>query len=244
MKRILFLLFLIVPLCLHAQLPAVDPVGTYFITNADGSEESGDVNGTVQNAPLRVVFAANPTAAPGYSNTPRYEWTVWADADPNTILLHRMDEKMEYTFTSSGSFSVQLKATFYGEDGTTTYNFPEEGEDKKIIHFSISESRLEFPNAFSPNGDGYNDILRAKSTHKSIISFEAAVFNRWGNKLYSWTNINDGWDGKQGGKTIKDGVYFLVVKAKGADGRDYKIRKTITVITGYNNGERTGQDNE
>ena len=33
---------------------------------------------------------------------------------------------------------------------------------------------------------------------------------------------------------MKDGVYFLVVNARGADGRKYNIRKAITVITGYN----------
>ena len=36
---------------------------------------------------------------------------------------------------------------------------------------------------------------------------------------------------------MKDGVYFLVVSAKGSDGYDYNIKKAINVISGYNNGE-------
>ena len=105
---------------------------------------------------------------------------------------------------------------------------------------SISESKLEFPNAFSPNGDGYNDVLRAKEGYQSIVSFEAAVFSRWGRKLYSWNSPAGGWNGKVNGRTVSDGVYFLVVKAKGADGRKYNIKKTISVLTGYDNSRQQG----
>ena len=56
---------------------------------------------------------------------------------------------------------------------------------------SIYESKLEFPNAFSPNGDGINDIFKAKDGYKSITEFHATVFNRWGQKLYTWDNPNN-----------------------------------------------------
>ena len=44
------------------------------------------------------------------------------------------------------------------------------------------------------------------------------------------------------GKTVRDGVYFLVVNAKGADGRKYNLRKTISVLTGYNKVASGGGD--
>ena len=72
------------------------------------------------------------------------------------------------------------------------------------------------------------------------MQFEAAVFNRWGKKLFSWKKLDDGWDGKYNGRVVSDGVYFLVVNAKGADGRKYHIRKAITVISGNNKKEETG----
>ena len=53
-----------------------------------------------------------------------------------------------------------------------------------------------------------------------------------------------GWDGKVNGKAVKDGVYFLVVSAKGSDGIDYNIKKAINVISGYNNGEEENDGNE
>ena len=244
MKHILFLFLSLLPFLAWAQIPTVDPVGTFYSTNEDGEEETGDVNGTVRSVPFRVVFTANPTIPDGYKSQVWYEWTMWKSDEPGNILLRRNDETLEYEFRESGSFVVQLRAIFYGEEGVNEdYEFPQDDEDKKLITFTVSESKLEFPNAISPNGDGRNDELKPKEGYKSIISFHAAVFNRWGQKLYSWDDIHGSWDGKQGGKRVKDGVYFLVVSAKGGDGIDYNIKKAINVISGYNNDEgQTGED--
>ena len=244
MKHILFLFLSLLPFLAWAQIPTVDPVGTFYSTNEDGEEETGDVNGTVRSVPFRVVFTANPTIPDGYKSQVWYEWTMWKSDEPGNILLRRNDETLEYEFRESGSFVVQLRAIFYGEEGVNEdYEFPQDDEDKKLITFTISESKLEFPNAISPNGDGRNDELKPKEGYKSIVSFHAAVFNRWGQKLYSWDDIHGSWDGKQGGKRVKDGVYFLVVSAKGGDGIDYNIKKAINVISGYNNDEgQTGED--
>ena len=165
---------------------------------------------------------------------------MWKSDEPGNILLRRNDETLEYDFRESGSYVVQLRAIFYGEEGVNEdYEFPQEGEDQKLITFTGSESKLEFPNAISPNGDDRNDELKPKEGYKSIVSFHAAVFNRWGQKLYSWDDIHGSWDGKYKGKRVKDGVYFLVVSAKGGDGIDYNIKKAINVISGYNNDEGT-----
>ena len=239
MMRLITILLLIFPVCAIAQTePEVNPTGSCIIDNPDGTADTTDVNGTTQSAPLKVLFKANPTGLEGYG-TPRYEWKIWNNDDPSNILVHRTDQDIEYTFTTSGSFTAQLYVTFYTAQGDVYYEFPEEGEDAKSIYFSISESILEFPNGISPNNDGFNDKLKAKSGYQSIVSFHAAVFNRWGTKLYSWDDVDGEWDGTYKGKVVKDGVYFLVVSAKGADGRNYSFKKTISVISGYNNGDGT-----
>ncbi len=234
MKRIISLLSIIFPFCAIAQ--TVNPTGFIVVDNADGTADTTEINGTPQGAPLKVLLKANPSGLEGYG-TPRYEWKIWNTNDPSNILIHRADENVEHTFTTSGSFTAQLYVTFYNADGSVNYEFPEEGEDPKTIYFSISESILDFPNALSPNGDGKNDVLKAKDGHQSVVSFHAAIFNRWGSKIYSWDDVNGEWDGKYKGKVVKDGVYFLVVNAKGADGRNYSFKKTISLISGYNNGD-------
>ncbi|MBP5776859.1 MAG: gliding motility-associated C-terminal domain-containing protein, partial [Prevotella sp.] len=97
---------------------------------------------------------------------------------------------------------------------------------------TVSESKLIFPNAFSPNGDDHNEVFKAIE-YQSIVEFHAYIFNRWGQKLFDWTDPSKGWDGTYNGKDVKDGVYFLLCKAKGADGREYNIKKDVNLLRGY-----------
>jgi gliding motility-associated-like protein len=103
------------------------------------------------------------------------------------------------------------------------------------ILITITESSLEMPNAFSPNDDKINDIYRAKpDKYKSIVEFHAYIFNRHGQKLFEWTDITKGWDGTYNGHPVKDGVYFVYVKARGADGVEYNIRRDVNLIRDHN----------
>lgn len=208
--------------------PWADPTAI-FITPT--GEEISDATDS-QSAPLVGIFSSNVQDLGEYSV--RYEWKVYREGQENSPLINRFDENLEYTFTESGTFYVQFYATF--TLGNDTIIFPEAGMEEPFV-VSISESVLEMPNAFSPNGDGYNDVYKAKEGYESIISFKATIFNRWGQRLYSWDNLDGGWDGKFNGKTVKDGVYFVVVQAKGADGKEYKIKRDVNVLTGYSNSD-------
>ena len=106
----------------------------------------------------------------------------------------------------------------------------EDDEEEQVV---VSESKLSFPNAFSPNGDTKNDTYKVK-TYQSIVEFHATIYNRWGQKLYEWDDPSaEGWDGKFHGSDVKQGVYFVEVRAKGADGRDYHIRRDVNLLRGY-----------
>ncbi len=142
---------------------------------------------------------------------------------PREAFLIRYEEDTEYTFTKAGNTQIVLYEILNGD--TTRYN---------PISVSISESSLQMPNVFTPNGDGINDIYRAKTGYKSIIEFKAVIFNRWGQKLYEWTDPAGGWDGKYKGKDVAEGTYFVNVTAKGADGRRFNIRRDVNLLRGYN----------
>ncbi len=81
------------------------------------------------------------------------------------------------------------------------------------------------PECISPNGDGINDIYKPKEGYQNIKEFHAYIYNRWGQKLFEWNRPCHGWDGTYKGKPVKEGVYFCLVKAKGADGKIYKHQK-------------------
>ena len=101
-------------------------------------------------------------------------------------------------------------------------------------------SLLQFPNAFSPNGDSYNEIFKATAC-QNIVEFHATIFNRWGQKLYEWSDPNEGWDGTYNGKDVKQGTYFILVKAKGGDGKEHMIRKDVNLLRGYTDGTKVGE---
>ena len=72
---------------------------------------------------------------------------------------------------------------------------------------------------------------KPKSGYQSIVEFHAYIFNRWGVKLYEWDDIDaEGWDGTYKGKPVPEGVYFCLVKAKGADGRVFNIKRDVNLL--------------
>lgn len=204
--------------------PQVTPTAQYTTSTGEEIEDASDA----QSAPLTARYQLEVTGLGDY--TPHYEWRIYKSDNLDTPIIHRYDASLDYVFTQSGSFQIEYRVTL--THGTDTIVFPAEGETNPFL-VSISESVLEMPNAFSPNGDGYNDIYKAKEGYKSIVSFKATIFNRWGQKLYSWSDLAGGWDGKVGGNVVKDGVYFVVVEARGADGRKYQIRRDVNVLTTY-----------
>ncbi len=178
------------------------------------------------NAPLYVEFTSNPS---DLDTGATIEWHI-----SNTsagINITRYEENTSYTFTVAGKHMVMLNVV---QDGDIL--------ESKSISITISDSHLEMPNAFSPNGDGINDYLQAKTNSKSIVEFHAYIFNRHGQKLYDWTdwqNEKSGWDGTHNGHPVKDGVYFVYVKALGADGTEYNIRRDVNLLRNFNTVDST-----
>ena len=71
----------------------------------------------------------------------------------------------------------------------------------------------EFPNIFTPNGDGRNDVFGPYS-NRSIEAVEFKVFNRWGNIVFQTTDPKILWNGTnmETGEPVSDGVYFYTCK--------------------------------
>lgn len=67
------------------------------------------------------------------------------------------------------------------------------------------------PNAFSPNGDGKNDLFFPVS-NCPLAGFSMQIFDRWGQSVYTGTDAQTGWDGNSNGKTSPDGTYFYLLE--------------------------------
>jgi gliding motility-associated-like protein len=81
------------------------------------------------------------------------------------------------------------------------------------------------PTAFTPNGDGKNEVLRPVYVGiKELKQF--VVFNRWGQQLFSTKDMGRGWEGR----TATSGTYVWLVQAVDANGRLVTLKGTVTVI--------------
>lgn len=219
-NRIFLVIFAIfLPIWCQAQgdYPSVSPTATYINDEGVETVSTDMIDG---QAPLLVTFRANPSDIEGHN--PSYEWHFRMEGE-ETDMMVRYEENTEYTFTTAGTTRVTLH--FRPDAG-------QEALDSVVFKVTVSESKLTFPNAFSPNGDEFNPIFKAKE-YQSIVEFHAYIFNRWGQKLYDWTDPAEGWDGTYNGKDVKEGVYFLLCKAKGADGRKYEIKKDVNLLRGF-----------
>ena len=155
-------------------------------------------------APLDVIFTNQSSGATGYS---------WSFGDNGTATA----TDPNHTYQTSGTYTIVLIATA-GPCADTAYGVI-------VVDESLS---LAIPNVFTPNGDGTNDVFSITSTGIKEISLQ--IFNRWGQKLYSFTGPKAGWDGiEENGKKAPDGTYFYFVKATGFDGKEIEKQGTVNL---------------
>jgi gliding motility-associated-like protein len=69
---------------------------------------------------------------------------------------------------------------------------------------------LAMPNAFTPNGDGINDVFRIPPGVTLRLT-EMDVYDRWGMRVFSTRNISQGWDGTVGGRPAQAGTYVYMI---------------------------------
>lgn len=106
-------------------------------------------------------------------------------------------------------------------------------KDTIVTGFKVKTSYLLMPTVFTPNGDSYNDELRP--TYTSINEYEIWIYNTMGKEMYNSKDITVGWDGTYKGNDAPIGAYYYVVKAKGVDGADYKLKGAVSLVRNADN---------
>lgn len=161
-----------------------------------------------RSAPLIITFRANAL------NADYYQWNIYRGSDR---ILQRNEAQHQYTFTEPGNYRAVVGMS----------NSHDCQLDSVEFLISVSESMLTVPNVFTPNGDGMNDEFRV--VYRSIKEFHCWVYNRWGHKVYEWTDPSKGWDGTIGGRPAAEGAYYYVIRALGTDAEsDYMLKPVYT----------------
>ncbi|MCU0432129.1 MAG: gliding motility-associated C-terminal domain-containing protein [Bacteroidia bacterium] len=84
------------------------------------------------------------------------------------------------------------------------------------------------PNVFSPNNDGLNDQLMVYGNCVTEMQFE--VYDRWGNRVYTGTNPDEGWDGSRNGTMLDNGIYAWQLSATLVNGQTVKLSGDVQLM--------------
>lgn len=112
--------------------------------------------------------------------------------------------------------------------------------DTTIQAFVGPEFSFYVPSAFTPNGDGLNDIWKPIGNGVNPKIYEMVVFNRWGQVIFRSNNFEEGWDGKHkdNGELVPIGTYPYKIRVGDTFGesKEHIYRGTVTIYT--NDGDQ------
>ena len=111
--------------------------------------------------------------------------------------------------TSANPVATPEQTTRY----TLTVKNQEGCEDTTSVVVTVRQL-LVIPNAFSPNGDGVNDMWEIDNI-EYFPGAEVEVYNRWGNLIFDRTNYQGDWNGTYRGAPLPVGAYFYVINIPG-----------------------------
>jgi gliding motility-associated-like protein len=114
---------------------------------------------------------------------------------------------------SAGLSSDNIEQPMAAPLETTNYTLTITSENGCVVQQSVKvrvDTDLHIPNAFTPNGDGINDLWKIKS----LLAYPQCtvnVFNRYGQQVY-YSRGYSGWDGTYKGKALPGGTYYYIIK--------------------------------
>jgi gliding motility-associated-like protein len=144
-------------------------------------------------------------------NATRYLW----DFGDNT---GSTENNPVHQFTSTNTFKTCLTAY-------NSSNCP--SEICKLVPADV-EPLIGIPTAFSPNGDGENDILYVRGA--AIETMDLKIYNRWGQLVFETTSQEIGWDGTFNGQPQPVEAYGYVLHATFIDGSEKLLKGNITLL--------------
>lgn len=207
--------------------------GTYSVTVSKAGESAtcfivstftvADETGDVRLNPSSLGYAVdtvsvfvgdNVTLYAGYNNpATSYAWSGDLAVDPAN--------------TYSTSFLADTEGTY---NFTVTANAGPCTNSDNIVVVVRNFGFTGMPTAFTPNGDGDNDIFRPVGLFGAEFkTFE--VYNRWGKKVFETSDINEGWDGTIKGEPQPRDVYVYFIEFKlPSDNEPQQLRGEFTLV--------------
>lgn len=179
-------------------------VRTVTFKNKPLADYSYMPNPPVPNEPIQFTNQS--------SGATRYQWDFGYGGQRSTAV------NPSHLYPATGRYNVCLVA--YNDEGCTDTIC-------KAVDAAIDRI-ADVPNAFSPNGDGSNDILFVHG--EAIQQFSFKLFNRWGHLVFETTTIEKGWDGIFNGQPAPTEGYAYLLDVTFTDGVTLTKKGNITLL--------------
>jgi gliding motility-associated-like protein len=200
--------------------------------------DSNGCTGTV--VPVTVDVYPKPTAdfnhAPIKPIVNQDPFVTFTDASWGTTIV-----AWNWYFMNTAQYtSTQQNPTFsYTEPGTYPVALVVKSDqgcyDTLVRPIVVGEDfGLYVPNAFTPNADGVNDIFQPKGF--GVVKYELNIFDRWGEKVFSTTDFEKGWDGTMQSRhdvkygTIEEGSYTWLIDCTDVFGKSHELKGHVILM--------------
>jgi gliding motility-associated-like protein len=203
--------------------------GTYAVTLIVSN--GGGCNDTL-TIPAAVVVDPQPTAGLGaLSSTvseldPEVTFSDLSNGGTNCVLYFGDGDSavtcnfgsIIHTYPMAGTYTAMYIVTNASGCADTAY----------LTVVVEQESTVYIPNAFTPNGNGNNDIFYAYGTN--VHDFDMMVFDRWGNLIFESKDILKGWDGTYQNHLCQEDVYVWRMTYTDSHGKRMKLIGSVSLI--------------
>lgn len=213
-----------------APIPSTATVGNsnYYVSQTVSGCESDRANIVVNTSPALTVNAGPDVTIAGGASTQLngvatagagYTWTsnIPPIALSSTNILNPIANPAQTTI---------YRLTVRDLSGTCLPVFGE-------VKVNVVQSCINVRNAFTPNGDGINDLWLTYDQNFCLLNgsgVKASVFNRYGSKVYETKDYKNTWDGTYEGKPLPDGTYYAVLEFTLFDGSKQYKRTDVTIL--------------
>ncbi len=175
---------------------------------------------TVQNAPS-VTYSLDTTIIIG---------------DIADLFIYADQPNVSFNWTPAYGLNCINCTDVYAQPlETTTYQIIYEDSmgcfirSVNITVFVEEKYSIDVPSAFTPNGDGKNDVVYVKGWGiKNLLEF--SIYNRWGEQVFTTDDINQGWDGTFKGKPQNIDSYVYYAKGELYSGKEVEKKGTINLF--------------
>ena len=204
-----------------------NPVAT--VNNSAAFTVTASLNGCVRTKTVNVNIKPNPIISAGPDKT-------IVDGDEVTLEGSGTSTPSSIAWTPNNTLTGANTYTPVAKPNTTTTytltvrdNNNCTSTDNMVVN--VIPYCLKVMNAFTPNGDGQNDVWVVTNNGGTCTrQVFATVFNRYGNIVFKDDNYQNKWDGTYKGKPVADGTYYYMITYRLINGASITLKGDVTIL--------------